>query len=80
MEGAYCADDLPVTDQNYLILHWLLKITVLGVAETVVRLRVKSWFADGGPGTSDSILDLLSLFCFVVFVFLNLIEDIFIGF
>lgn len=50
------------------------------MAETVVRLRVKSWFADGGPGTSDSILDLLSLFCFVVFVFLNLIEDIFIGF
>lgn len=62
MEGAYHADDLTITDQ--VILHWLLKITFLGVAETVIRLSVKSWFPDVEPGTSDSILDLLSLSLF----------------
>ena len=40
----------------------LVKITFLGEAETAVRLGIRSWFADMGLSTSDSILGLLSLF------------------
>ena len=50
-----------------LVLTWKFqidrfKIMFLGGVEAAIRLGIKSWFADVGLSTSDSILDLLSLF------------------
>ena len=42
-------------------IDWL-KVTFLGEAETATSLGSKSWFADVGFSTSDSILGLLVLF------------------
>lgn len=39
-----------------------LQVTFLGKVETVIRSDIKSWFADVGFSTSDSILGLLYLF------------------
>ena len=37
--------------------NWL-KVTVLGKAETAIRLDIKSWFVDVGLSTGDFILGL----------------------
>ena len=37
---------------------WLIKITFLGKVETAVKSGIKSWFADVGFGTSNTILGL----------------------
>lgn len=37
-----------------------LKVTYLGEAETTIRLGIKSWFADRGVSTIDSVRGLLS--------------------
>ena len=42
-------------------IDWL-KVTFLAEGETAVRLGIKSWFADMGLSTSDSIWGLLPLF------------------
>ena len=64
--GVYQADYLTSTDQvipeqDLESVIWF-KITFLGEAKTAVRLGMKSWFADVGLGTSDSLLGLLFLF------------------
>ena len=57
---ARVADDLTGADQK--IPDRLVKTTFLGNVETAVRLVIKSWFADVGLSTGDSILGLLFLF------------------
>ena len=54
------ADYLISADQE--IPDWPVKTTFLGEVVTAIRLAIKSWFADVGFSTSDSILSLLFLF------------------
>lgn len=56
-EGVYQTDYLTIIDQ-VMQINWL-KITFLGEATTAIRLGTKSWFADWGPSTSDS----LGIYC-----------------
>ena len=49
------ADYLIGTDQK--IPEWPVKTTFLEDVVTAIRLDIKSWFADVGPNTSDSILE-----------------------
>ena len=60
MGRAYVADYLIGADQK--IPDWPVKTTILGEVITAVRLPTKSWFADVGLSTSDSVLGLLFLF------------------
>ena len=60
-EKGLLEDFLPMLTRKFQV-GWL-KVTFLGVGfETAVRLAIKSWFADLGFSTNDSILDLLSFF------------------
>ena len=51
-----------LTGADKVIPDWLVKGQISGRAETKIRLGIKSWFADVGLSTSDSIFDLLFLF------------------
>ena len=56
IKGVYQAGTSLVLTKKFQIVR--LKVTFLGEVETAVRLGVKSWFADVGLSTSDSILGL----------------------
>lgn len=59
MEGICQRDHLTGSDQ--VIPDCAVKVTFLGGDEIAIRIGSKSWFADLGLRTRDSIVDLLSL-------------------
>ena len=60
MEGDSVADYLMDTDQK--IPDWPVQAAFLREVVTVIRLDIKSWFADVGLSTNDSILGILLFF------------------
>lgn len=62
------ADHLTSAVRKFQI-YWF-KITFLGKVETAVRWDIKSWLADMGLSTSDSIMGLMSLSFFLNCVYL----------